>query len=91
MKDLKQIAIKGTRAEQVMNDPTVRDALTKMRETLYNNIETSAYKDVIEREECYKMLKCISAFERELKRVMEGGKVAESKLEQMSRKVKGLF
>lgn len=86
--DLKKAVQDAARAEQLMNDPMIQDSLKKMRENVYLNIRTSHYKDVDDREDLYKMLRVMDEFEETFKRVLKGGQVAQSKLDQLKMKLK---
>ena len=86
--ELRQKAQDGERARQLLKDPMLQGALRKMRETIFYNIQTSHWKDAEEREELYKQLKAIDAFEKEFTALINGGKKAESKLKQLLDKVR---
>lgn len=81
--DLERDIQRGERARQLLNDPMLRDAIDKMRETTYHNIRTSNFKQIDEREECYKMLKAIDHFEDEFTRIVNGGKKAKSLIKKL--------
>ncbi len=70
----------GDAAERIMRDPTLQKALNNMRQTVYGNIRSSHYKDREDRENLYLMLKAIDGFEDELRREINGGKKAKSRL-----------
>lgn len=89
--DLQRDVVKGERARQLINDPMIQDALHNMRDDVIACIETSKFRDTDEREECYRMLRAISAFERQFKRFIDDGKVAQSKLQALRNKVRGVF
>ena len=79
---------RGQHAARILKDSLVQEALTGMRETVYHNIKTSHFKQSEEREELYRMLKAIEAFEREFKDRINGGKKAESKLKELLNKLR---
>lgn len=89
--ELQRTAAKGERARQLIKDPMIREALDNMRDDVIQCIETSKFRDTDEREECYRMLRAIAAFEREFKRFMDDGKVAKSKLEVLRNKITSRF
>jgi hypothetical protein len=64
----------------------LNEALCGMRETLYHNIRTSSYKAADEREECYRMLKAVDAFESQLVTKIKGGEKAQGLLEKILNK-----
>ena len=84
---LKESIAKADRAERIMTDPLVVDALDKMRSTLYHNIETSGWRARGEREEAYRLLKLLGRFKAEFEAYMRDGKVSRSKLEQLTNKI----
>lgn len=87
--DLQQRINRADHAERIINDQIVKYALEKMRNTIYHNIETSAWDKRDEREECFRMLKVIARFEKEFQVIMADGKVAkESLMDKMKNKVR---
>lgn len=81
--DMARDVAEGERARQLLKDPMIVEALTGMRETVYHNIRTSSYKEIEEREELYKMLKAIDAFEDQFKRRIDRGQKAKTLLEKL--------
>lgn len=79
--------LRGKQADRLLNDPLIKEVLQGMRDALCKNLETSAWRDNEEREEIYRMLKTVTAFERELIKRVKAGKVALSYLEQLKKKV----
>ena len=63
----------------------VQPILEAMRDTAFQNIRTSHFTDTEEREDLYKMLKAIDAFERELTDRIKGRTKAQSKLKEPTR------
>lgn len=82
----KQIA-DGERARQLLKDPMIVAALDDLRETVYTNIRTSSFKQKEEREYLYLQLKAIDEFERKFKFRIQNGKLAESRLTELKRKI----
>lgn len=82
-RELKEKVQRGDHAKRILTDKLVQEALTGMRETVYQNIRTSHFKDVDEREDLYKMLKAIDAFERQFTDAINGGKKAKSRLKEL--------
>lgn len=82
----KQIA-DGERARQLLKDPMLMAALDDLRETVYTNIRTSSFKQKEEREYLYLQLKAIDEFERKFKFRIQNGKLAESRLTELKRKI----
>ena len=89
-RELEQAVIKAERARQLLEDPMLVGALKSMRETVYKNIETSNWKAKGEREELYRMLTSIAAFEKQFKRIVADGKAAKSKLDELRQKLKSV-
>jgi len=67
---------KADDAKRLLNDPIIREALSTLKETCFYNIETSAHNQEAEREDLYYMLRCISAFEKQLKQYIQEGTVS---------------
>lgn len=76
----------GERARQLLKDPMIVETLTNMRETVYHNIRTSHHSKVEEREDLYKMLRAIDAFEGEFNKRIDKGKKAKSIIERLKGK-----
>ena len=81
--ELEREIAKGENAKRILEDPMVRGALDGMRDTVYHNIRTSHHSKVDEREDLYKMLRAIDAFEKEFTTYINGGKKAKSLLEKL--------
>ena len=86
--DLRQQIAEAERARQLLKDPMIVAALDEMRDTVYTNIRTSAFRQKEEREYLYLQLKAIDEFERKFKLRIQNGKLAESRLDEMKRKLK---
>lgn len=84
-RDLQKDVQVAERARQLLKDPMVNEALTGMRETVFHNIRTSHHSKVDEREDLYKMLRAIDAFENEFKKRIDKGKKARSLLDKLFR------
>jgi hypothetical protein len=87
-RELKAQVQKGDNAARVLKDPLIQEALTGMRETVYHNIRTSNFKQFEEREDLYKMLKAIDAFEKQFTDVINGGKKAKTRLKDLLNKLR---
>ena len=74
---------RGQHAERLLKDPLMVEVIDGMKRTVFHNIETSNYKDIDEREDLYKMLQAINAFEKDLKQRIQGGVKAKSVLEKL--------
>lgn len=72
---------KAEDAKRLLNDRVLKEALENLRTTCFHNIETSSHDQAGQREDLYYMLRCISAFERELKRFISDGQVKLHNLE----------
>lgn len=68
-------------AKGIYNHPIFKEALENLRKTCFHNIETSSHDQGEQREDLYYMLRCISAFEREIKKIMDEGKVTAINLQ----------
>jgi hypothetical protein len=85
---LRQSMAEAERARQLLEDPMIVAALDDMRNTVYTNIRTSSFRQKEEREYLYLQLKAIDEFERKFKLRIQNGRLAESRLEELKRKVK---
>lgn len=86
--DLRQAMAEAERARQLLKDPMIVAALDELRNTVYTNIRTSSFKQKEEREYLYLQLKAIDEFERKFKIRITNGKLAESRLAELKRKIK---
>lgn len=86
--DLRQQIAEAERARQLLKDPMIVAALDEMRDTVYTNIRTSGFRQTEEREYLYLQLKAIDEFERKFKLRIQNGKLAESRLSELKRKIK---
>ena len=68
-------ARKADDAKRLLNDPILSEAIQTLRETCFHNIESSSHDQAEQREDLYYMLRCISAFERQLKQYIQDGTV----------------
>lgn len=84
---LRQEMAEAERARQLLGDPMIVAALDDMRNTVYTNIRTSNFKQKEEREYLYLQLKAIDEFERKFKLRIQNGKLAESRLTELKRKI----
>lgn len=86
--DLRQQIADAERARQLLKDPMLVAALDDMRNTVYTNIRTSSFRQKEEREYLYLQLKAIDEFERKFKLRIQNGRLAESRLAELGRKLK---
>jgi len=86
--DLRQQIADAERARQLLKDPMLVAALDDMRNTVYTNIRTSSFRQKDEREYLYLQLKAIDEFERKFKLRIQNGRLAESRLAELGRKIK---
>ncbi len=86
--DLRQQIVDAERARQLLKDPMLVAALDDMRNTVYTNIRTSSFRQKDEREYLYLQLKAIDEFERKFKLRIQNGRLAESRLAELGRKIK---
>ena len=69
-------ARKADDAKRLLNDPILKEALRDLKDTCFYNIESSTHEQAQEREDLYYMLRCISAFERQLTKYIQEGTVS---------------
>ena len=85
---LKRQSIRGRKAKTLLEDELMQSALNDIRMTIYKKIETSAFNQKDEREDCYRMLRAAEMFEGMLRRHINTGIAAEEKLSVLQRVVK---
>lgn len=81
----------GEKARQLLKDPMMAKCIMDMRNFWVSEIQGSKARETRKREECYRMLKCVDQFESTLRRRIESGKVAQSRLEQAKTKIERLI
>lgn len=84
---LRQQMVEAERARQLLEDPMMVAALDDLRNTVYSNIRSSTFRQKEEREYLYLQLRAIDEFERKFKNRVQTGKLAESRLAEMMRKI----
>lgn len=84
---LRQQMADAERARQFLEDPMMVAALDDLRNTVYSNIRSSTFRQKEEREYLYLQLRAIDEFERKFKNRIQTGKLAESRLQEMMRKI----
>lgn len=84
---LRQQMVDAERARQFLEDPMMVAALDDLRNTVYSNIRSSTFRQKEEREYLYLQLRAIDEFERKFKNRVQTGKLAESRLQEMMRKI----
>ena len=71
---------KSEDAKRLLNDPILREALAEMRNACFHNIETSLHDEQEQREDLYYMLRCVTAFERQVKKIIQEGQASLNNL-----------
>ncbi len=66
----------GQQTRALMENQALQNALTTIREGFEKTWRDSNIRDSEGREECYRMLKCLDLFEKQLTHVLESGKMA---------------
>lgn len=72
---------RSLKAEMLLKDPLIKEALDALKDTVFKNIESSHYSKVDEREDLYKMLRAINGFESQFKKMIRDGELAKSRLD----------
>lgn len=75
---IKEILLRGKEAKQRLEDPVFKEALRQMRDACYYNIEHSSYGSADEREDLYRMMRCISKFEEILVKMIQDGEFEDN-------------
>lgn len=81
--DLEMKARKGEHAERLLKDPLIAEALSTVRQNIYDRIAKSDYNDKDDRENLYYVLKAAEEFEKFFTDAMRGGRKARSKLKEL--------
>ena len=81
VKDLKDLSQQGRAADSLLKNKTLNKALNEMRENAHLHIEQSEPQESEKRENLYRFIKTISAFEQQLKIYFNKGASASKKLE----------
>ena len=79
---------RGIRAKQILDDELIKKAFHDIRESIFDKIAQSSFKQQDDREDCYRMLRAIESFEGKFKQYINTGKVAEDKLNPLMKVVK---
>ena len=80
----------GQDANKIYQDPSVVQALGDMRQVLVDNLISSSWSSYKERQEIYRMLKTLGAFEKEFERRISEGEKAQSAISRLVNKVRQL-
>ena len=70
---------KGHAADRILKDPIIKEVIQEIRQDCFRAIEKSTFFQTKTREEAYKMLRTVGVFENKLKKMVESGKVAQTK------------
>lgn len=71
---------RGVRAEAILEDPLVVEAMVMIRGALLSQFEQTKFGDTKERDEIWRKLQVCGWFEDHFKRVMQTGRMAEKSL-----------
>jgi hypothetical protein len=82
-RQLKEDIRRGEKAERIMTDPLVKQAIARMRADVMHNIENTNSSETEFREALYMMLKVIRKFEKLLDQHIRGKAKAFSLLEKL--------
>ena len=80
----------GIRVKRIYDDPVIVEAFAEIRQTIYDNIESSHWKAQDEREELYRMLKTLIAFKSQFEQRISEGEKAGSVISRLINKVRNL-
>lgn len=75
---MKDKALEGKKAAQLLENPIYLGAVESLREKYYKRIETSKGEAQGEREDAYYLLRALRSLEAEIKGVVDSGKAAEA-------------
>ena len=82
---LEEEKIRGGYAKQVLDNPLFRETITIMRAELYESFAKTKFNQKDERDEIGRKQQVVEWFEGRLKRVMQGGQMAEKTLLQRAK------
>ena len=85
MTDLRREASRGVRAQALLDDPIIVEALDAIEAELRADWEGSRVEDAAGREVAYRMLRAAKAFRERLRKVIDDGSVAEAEIEAKER------
>jgi hypothetical protein len=80
MDELEEQMARGKRAELLLNNPLLEEILGKIETTWTHKWKASKAEDTVLREQAYLMLSNLEEFKRELRSVLDSGKLAEATL-----------
>lgn len=79
-RELKLKEQRAIKAQQILNDELVKSAFNDIRNHLVEKITKSSFKQQEDREDCYRMLRCLESFQGMFDRHIRDGVIAKDKL-----------
>jgi hypothetical protein len=79
-KTLEEEVIRAKKAEMIMKEPLVQEALSTIRAMYFDAWRSSGSSDTAEREKFHAMFQVVDEFEGHLSDVMKSGQMAEREL-----------
>jgi len=70
----------GAYAQQVINNPAYKNAMLAIRHEHLKRFERASYQDIEELKEIKRGMESVEDFQNELETLMQGGRIAEHKL-----------
>ncbi len=77
-----QVSRRGLRAEELLRDPLIVEALDGMEQVVFDNFKTSKWQQAEEREELHKQMAAVLNFRRQFEGWISEGKAVRLKAEQ---------
>ena len=87
--DLEEAILKGKHVARILEDKVFRESVETLEEDLFNSWKTTGFDEVEKREFIYRQLKSIGEIDLRLRTIHENGKVAETMLQKLNKKLKG--
>ncbi len=81
-----ELARKGRKAQQLMEDETLAAALAKLENDQVWLFKSTRAEETAKREQCWSMLRAIENLKTELTKVIDNGKIAQRAIERVQKK-----
>lgn len=86
MSDIEKTLDRAMQAKALLDNPVYIESFSTLRETLHNAWENAPVRDVEGQHELKLMLKLLGDLERNIKRIVDDGKIAQIEIERKKKK-----
>ena len=86
MSDIEKTLDRAMQAKALLDNPVYTESFSLLRETLHNAWENAPVRDVEGQHELKLMLKLLGDLERNIKRIVDDGKIAQIEIERKKKK-----